>query len=334
MSGTRIFWRWWTSVRAAPVIRRTLGPPPPLRFGHDFARLPGGTVVAGFLRSDGPSPAPGDDLVPGGHGGIAEYTGQGELIRAASAGVPGYEEPIRTYAIVPLSDLDRLVTTSAPMMEDRVADVVQVWRYSDLSLLHTIPVPPGRRADGSPNPAAARYPFGPRRLPDGSILMNSYGCGLYRLTGIDSDAPRLVHVYTIQLPDAAQGEPGLGACSIPVIIDRYWIMPVGGAQAVVVLDISDPARPTEVSRLGTPATFRPHWLAKDPRSDRLVLGAELGGEDGLYLLWFDRRTGRLSFDPLIMSGDERVGYIDLKRRNWPRGPTGPAWAHAALFLDR
>jgi hypothetical protein len=83
--------------------------------------------------------------------------------------------------MVPMLDIDRVVTTSAPMMEDYSADVVQVWRYSDLKLLHTIEVPPGKRADGSPLPGAARYPFGPRRMADGSVLMNSFGCGFYRL---------------------------------------------------------------------------------------------------------------------------------------------------------
>jgi hypothetical protein len=33
-------------------------------------------------------------------------------------------------------------------------------------------------------------------------------------------------------------------------------------------------------------TFNPQWLARDPRSNRLVLGAELGGEEGFFLLRF------------------------------------------------
>lgn len=45
-------------------------------------------------------------------------------------------------------------------------------------------------------------------------------------------------------------------------------------------------------RLRTPETFNPHWLARDQRSNRLVLGAELGGKEGFYLLRFDAK-GRL-----------------------------------------
>ncbi len=100
---------------------------------------------------------------------------------------------------------------------------------------------------------------------------------------------------------------------------------------VIVLDIANPLTPREVFRLPTPETFNPHWLARDPRSNRLVLGAELGGEEGFYLLRFDAQAGRLSFDPALKS-DGQTGYLDLKNQSWPHGPSGPAWGHAALFL--
>ena len=315
-----------------PKVERSFQPPKPLRFGHDFARLPNGKMLLGFLRSEGPSPLPGDTIMPGGHGGIAEYSATGELIRLASAAAPGVKEPVRPYAFVPMLDLDRIVTTSAPMMEDHSADVVQVWRYSDFKLLHTIAVPPGQRADGSPLPGAARFPFGPRLLADGSILMNAYGCGFYRLTDVASPEPKLEHVYTIQVPDPPKEGATRGACSIPVIVGKYWIMPVGRAQTVVVLDISDPRRPKEVSRLNTPKDFNPHWAATDPGSDRIIVGAELGGEQGLYMLRFDPRTAQLRFDESIVAADGRIGYLDLEKQDWPHGATGPAWAHAALFL--
>ncbi len=321
-----------TSDPFTPRIARTLQPPAPLRYGHDFARLPNGNVLAGFLRSEGRSPAPAETLVPGGHGGIAEYTSRGELIRQASAAVPGLEDPVRVYAMVPMLDIDRIVTTSAPMEEDYSADVVQIWRYSDLALLHTIKVPPGRSADGSALPGAARYPFGPRLMPDGSILMNSFGCGFYRLSGVASGSPQLDNVYTIQAPDAPQAGRVRGACSIPSVVGKHWIMPVGRANTIVVLDVSNPAAPKEVSRLGMPPDFHPHWSAKDPLSNRVVIGAELGGEQGMFILLFDESTGRLRFDPTIVSPSKKIGYIDLEVQQWPHGPSGPAWAHAALFL--
>ena len=322
-----------TTDPRSPKIARRLKAPAPLRYPHDFARLANGNLLVGFLRSDGPSPVAEEKLVPGGHGGLAEYTPGGELLRTASGAVDGINQPVRVYAIVPMLDIDRVVTTSAPMMEDFSADVVQVWRYSDLKLLHTIAVPPGKRADGSPLPDAARYPFGPRLMTDGSILMNSFGCGFYRLSEIVSAQPRLDNVYTIQTPEPPRPDASRGACSIPTIVDKYWVMPVGRAHTVVVLDISNPAAPREVSRLDTAADFNPHWSAKDPRSDRIIVGAELGGEQGMYMLLFDKRSGKLSFDPSFGKATGKIGYVDFEGQQWQHGPSGAAWAHAALFLD-
>jgi hypothetical protein len=316
-----------------PRVERRLRPPAPLRFPHDFARLPNGNVLAGFLRSEGTSPTAEEKLVPGGHGGLAELTAKGDLVRVASAAAEGLKQPVRTYAIVPMLDIDRVVTTSAPMIEDHSADVVQVWRYSDLKLLHTIEVPPGKRDDGSPLPGAARFPFGPRRMDDGSILMNAFGCGFYRLSEIASKQPRLANVHTIQTPEPPRPDATRGACSIPTLVGKYWIMPVGRAHSVVVLDVSDPAAPREVSRLDTAADFNPHWSAKDPLSDRIIVGAELGGEEGMFVLLFDERTGKLSFDPSFGSSVGKAGYVDLEAQQWQHGPTGAAWAHAALFMD-
>ena len=321
-----------TSDPLTPKIAQRLQPPAPLRYPHDFARLSNGNLLVGFLRSEGPSPVVEEKLAPGGQGGLAEYTAKGELLRVASGAVTGLKQPVRVYAIVPMLDIDRVVTTSAPMMEDYSADVVQVWRYSDLKLLHTIEVPPGKRTDGSPLAGAAKYPFGPRLMSDGSILMNSFGCGFYRLTAISTDRPMLDNVYTIETPEPPRPDATRGACSIPSVVGKYWVMPVGRAHTVVVLDVSDPAAPREVSRLDTAADFNPHWSAKDPLSDRIIVGAELGGEQGMYMLLIDERSGQLRFDPSVRSAGSRVGYIDLEGQQWQHGASGPAWAHAALFL--
>jgi hypothetical protein len=312
----------------APRIAKRLKPPAPYRFTHDYKRLPNGNMLVGFLRSEGRSPEPGDDTLPGGHGGIAEYTGNGRLLRTASAAASGLPHPVRPYAFAVLPKQDRIVTTSAGMMEKSSADVVQIWRYSDFKLLHTLPLPPGRKADGSEWKQAAAAPFAPRVMPDGSILVNAYGCGFYRLTNAASSAPQVTNVYSIQTPNAKERN---GACSIPVVIGSHWLMPVGRENAVVTLDVSDPSKPRETSRLQFPSDFAPHWLAKDPRSNRLVLGAELGGEQGMYVLLVDPSTGRVGMDTAVGS-PERPGYLDFAKASWPHGPTGPAWAHAALFL--
>jgi hypothetical protein len=170
-------------------------------------------------------------------------------------------------------------------------------------------------------------------MADGSILMNSFGCGFYRLSRIASGQPRLDNVYTIQTPEPPRPDASRGACSIPTIVGNYWVMPVGRAHTVVVLDISNPAAPREVSRLDTAGDFNPHWSAKDPRSDRIIVGAELGGEQGMYMLLFDKRSGKLRFDPSLGLSAGKIGYLDLEGQQWQHGLSGAAWAHAALFLD-
>jgi hypothetical protein len=271
----------------APRVAKTFGPPAALRYPHDYSRTPTGTRLVGFLRSEGPSPDPAETVTPGNHGGFAEYTASGELARAVSAGTANSSTPIRPYAFALLPDIDRLVVTSAPMMEDSWADVVQVYRFSDFELLHTIDLPPGRLADGREIAGSQRAGFGPRVLPDGSVFFNAYGCAFYRLSDIRGDSPRLDAVYTLETPEPPGPGRIRGSCGVPVVFGHYWLMPVGQLHAVVVLDITDPGSPREVFRLPTPETFNPHWLARDPRSNRLLLGAELGGEEGFYLLRFD-----------------------------------------------
>ena len=314
----------------APRIVKTFDTPAPLRFPHDYTRTPSGTRLVGFLRSDGNSIDTTETETPGNSGGIAEYSADGQLLRSAMAGNAG-SAPVRPYAFALLPELDRLVVTSAPMMESSWADVVQVYRYSDFKLLQTIDLPPARLVDGAVAEGSQRAGFGPRVLPDGSVFFNTYGCGFYRLSDIGSDSPKLEAFFALDAPAARQEGSIRGSCGIPVVFGHYWINPAGKLHAVVVLDITNPSSPREVFRLATPETFNPHWLARDPHSNRLVLGAELGGEDGFYILRFDDRTGRLSFDKGL-KGEGKDGYISLKDQRWPHGGTGPAWGHAALFL--
>ena len=328
------------SIAGGIKIKSTFSPPAPLRFPHDYTRTPNGTRLVGFLRSQGPSPDPDEQTSPGNHGGIAEYSVDGELLRTASAAVAGLDKPVRPYAFAILPEQDRFIVTSAPMMEKSWAEVVQIFRYSDFSLLHTIALPVGQFPDGTTianDPAAG---FGPRVLDDGSVFLNSYSCAFYHLTQIASDAPQINVVHALKTKPSAHRNAIPGACGIPFRIGRYWIQPAGDLNAVVVLDILDPKSPKEVFRLATPKDFNPHWLAKDPLADRLILGAELGGEQGFFILQFDRGTGSLSFDKSFRGAKKsrffskkRDGYISLEKKAWPHGKTGYAWGHAALFLN-
>jgi hypothetical protein len=162
-------------------------------------------------------------------------------------------------------------------------------------------------------------------MSDGSILLNAYGCGFYRVNGVEISAPTIQHVYTIDVPPQQ-----LGSCGVPVVVGPYWVMTVGRAHLLVALDIRDPAHPVEVSRLAADTIFRPHWLAKDPGSDRIIVGAENGGENRMLMARIDAATGRLSWDESFRSADGQLG-VSFQREAWPHGRTGEAFGHAALF---
>ncbi len=322
---------------SALTVNKVLSPPPSFRFPHDYARTESGTRLVGFLRSDGASPNAEEDLTPGNHGGIAEYAQSGELLRTASAAVDGLGKPVRPYAFAVLPDKDRFVVTSAPMIEQSWAEVLQIYRYSDFELLHTLNMPAGGDVVSRGNWSARATGFGAQVLDDGSVFLSTYECSLYHLTQIETDRPALEVVHTI---DADRSGNASHACGIPVRMGNFWIQPLAKNRMVVVLDITDPKSPREVFRLETPDDFMPHWLSRDPRSNRLILGSEMGSEQGFYVLRIDESTGELAFDgdfnglkPGMFFKSRTRGYISLYRQDWPHGSTGDAWGHAALFLN-
>jgi len=323
----------------ALTVEKAFKPPASLRYPHDYKRTPNGTRLVGFLRSEGASPDPSEALEPGGHGGIAEYTVDGEFIRSVSAAVPGLEKAVRPYAFALLPEQDRFLVTSAPMHENSWPDVVQIYRYSDFTLLHTLELPVGRLSNGEVQEGSQRAGFGPRVLDDGSVFLNTYGCAFYHVTGIETDAPNVSMVHTVKTKAAKSDDYIRGACGIPVRVGNFWVQPVGAPHVVVVLDISDPTAPKEVFRLKTPRTFNPHWLGKDPLGNRLILGSELGSEQGFFMLRFDEETGALAFDKAFKGKQKGLflsrkhdGYVSFDRPAWPHGETGMAFGHAAIFL--
>ena len=310
-------------------IAKRLKPPAPYRFTHDFRRLSDGAMMVGFLRSEGASPEAGDDTMPGNHGGIAEYRADGTFVRSSSAAATGLPHPVRPYSFLEIDGGRRLVTTSASMMEKSSADVVQIWRRSDLKLLHTLTVPPGIGAKGNAVSAASGSPFSAKMMQDGSILVSTYGCGFYRLTGAEGDDPELAHVLTV----SAEADPEKrGSCGVPTLVGKWWIHPIGKESRVATFDVSDPMHPRQVASLHIAEGFAPHWTARDPKSDRIVVGAEAGMEEAMVILRLEPSTGALRFDDRLVDAKGRNGFLDFSREEWPHGRTGPAWGHAALFI--
>jgi len=294
-----------------PKLAATVDSVPGYAKPHSFWRLPNGRVLATLQFGDGKQ--------PGNPGGVALLSSRGEVLKTASSGdrrFPG--AAIRTYSLDVAPAADRFITTSAPMDGGSSADVVQVRRLSDLTVIRTLPLP-----ESAPD-STFHWPFEVRFLPgDSTALLNTWYCGFYLLSGLKGETPRLQHL--LSLPP-----PGNRGCSVPLLAGRWWIVPVARAHQYLVYDVSDPRRPRQVQAVATDTTFRPHWISREPGSDRLVLTS--GAVDHRVLLArFDTATGRMALDSTFRdAGSARPG-VSFDRPDWPHGRSGGAMPHGAVF---
>jgi hypothetical protein len=309
--GRRTFLFDW-KVADRPQVVREVDSTPGFHALHSFARLADGQVLATVQF--------GNAALPGNPGGLVRFDTSGRVIRTASSADPHFPGArIRTYSLEVMEPLDRVVTTSAPMDTERTADVIQIWRLSDLRLLATLPV------RGIPGDSVEYDPFEARVLGDGrTVFLNTYNCGLYAVTGLDSHAPAVSLVHVI-------GGPRVSGCSVPVVVGRYWIIPIAYGHVIVTFDVSDPQHPAEVARLATDSTFFPHWLGKDPGSDRLIVTDQGDGPGRMLMARLDPGTGRLAWDEAFRADSAGPLGFDFAHLPWPDGTTGPAMPHAALF---
>jgi hypothetical protein len=277
---------------------------------HTLIRLPSGHLLATYQFGDG--------KVTGDPGGLVEFDANGKLVQSSSSRDPAFPDAkIRTYGLTVLPKIDRAVTTSSPMDDERPADVVQVWRLSDLKLLKTI------KLEITPD-STQMNPFEMRTLADGSVLMNTYHCGFYRLTDLATN-PKITRVFGLHQPENF-------GCSVPLVAGKFWIMPIAYAHRYVTLDISNPAHPVEVANLPTDTTFYPHWIAADPSSDRVVVTDQGDGPPMVMVAHLDRSTGRLSWDERFRDAGAAKPGVSYHRMSWPNGVKGMAMPHGALFV--
>ncbi|MGE0443153.1 MAG: hypothetical protein AB7L66_12695 [Gemmatimonadales bacterium] len=279
---------------------------------HSFLRLPNGNVLATFQMAHAAS-----GMRPG---GLAEITPAGEVRRSAAADQPGVDPGTRVYSGAVVPGLDRIVTTTTDMVADFPAsNQLQIWRLSDLSLQHTIALPPGPRGDEGQLTAE------PRVLADGkTVLVSTFNCGLYLLDNLDGATPagRLVASFPTKENTS---------CAIPVVAGSFYLVTVPAWNAVVSLDISDPAHPREVSRAGLGADDVPHWIALSPDQRRVVVTGYGAMSNRVVLLKFDSRTGALAVDSAFREPDATApGYL-MTGKTWPHGGTGAGIPHGAVF---
>jgi hypothetical protein len=278
---------------------------------HSFLRLPNGHVLASFQHMhhvDG-------DMRMGSSGGLVEIDDQGRVIRAASSADPKFPDALlMPYSLVVLPEIDRVVVTNSSMHEeDAHGHTYQVWRLSDLKLLKTEYLDTGGRRYGEVDPEE------PRRGPDGSVFVQTLACGIERLTDMASAHPQsqLVHVF-----------PGSN-CGVPTIVGHYLIQSVPTTHGLIVLDLSNPSKPVEVSRLKIDDVFVPHWTGWDTKALRLAVTG-YGDEHRLFMFKLDQSTGALTIDQAFHDSDGRPGF-NFDDRDWSHGWKGSANPHGVVF---
>ena len=296
-----------------PRIARQFGDVEGYSHPHSFLRLPNGNVLATFqMRHDSSGAAR--------TGGLVEMTPTGEPVRSASADRTGMSPEMRVYSGQVVPAFDRLVTTTTDMHKESAASRnLQVWRLSDLSLLHTFPLPDGPA--GSESLLSAE----PRLLPDGkTVLVSTFSCGLYLMKGIEGDAPsaRLVASFPQKTGTF---------CAIPVIAGHYYLVTVPAWSAVVSLDISDPSAPREVSRLTLGPKDVPHWIAISPDQRRVVVTGYEAMQHRALIARFDPSTGQLTMDQRFREEGASEPGFRMDNKAWPHGGNAKGIPHGAVF---
>lgn len=296
---------------AKPKLDGQFGDVAGMMHPHSFLRLPNGNVLATFqMQHDAQGMAPG---------GLAELTNRGKLVRSVSANVPGVDRRIRPYSAAIVPSLDRIVTTTTDMDDKAETQAVQLWRLSDMKLLSTFNLPHGKRGDEGFATAE------PRLLADGkTVLVSTFNCGLYLLTDIAGTTP------SAQLVSSFPRKKDT-SCAIPVIAGHYYLVTVPAYSAVVSLDISDPSKPREVSRVTLNEKDIPHWLSISPNHQRVVVTGYGAMESKVVLLNFDEATGKLSMETRFRDEGAKEPGVRMDNKTWPHGGKGAGKPHGAVF---
>jgi hypothetical protein len=279
---------------------------------HSFLRLPNGNVLATFqMRHTAGKMTPG---------GLVEMTPAATPVRSSSADGAGIDPGLRVYSGGIVSALDRLVTTTTDMDADFPASrSLQIWRLSDLRLLHTITLPDGPA--GNEGLLTAE----PRLMDDGkTLLVSTFNCGLYLMEGLAGDTP------SARLVASFPQKKGTN-CAIPVIAGNYYLVTVPAWSAVVSLDISNPAAPREVSRVALGPDDVPHWIAISPDHRRVVVTGYQNLQHRVMIARFDPASGQLAWDTRFRERGATEPGFRMDDKTWPHGGQAKGIPHGAVF---
>ena len=275
---------------------------------HSFAAIPGGNRLATYQMRGHGNARPG---------ALAELHSDGTVVQTGNS--ESGSAFIRPYSLAVVSYAGRVVTTSADMHGKEPSNFVQIWRKRDLKLLQTVSLPQGPRGKEGTDPAE------PRLLSDGAtVMVNSFNCGLFLLSDLrkTSVKARLVHDFG----------GGSQNCALPVVAGRYWVQTNANLPGLIALDVSDPERPREVSRLTLAPDMLVHWIALAPDGRRIVLSGGGGAmKQKVLMARIDPATGTLSLDRDFRAKGATSEGVSFSGSDWPHGATGPAVPHGAVF---
>lgn len=297
----------------APRLTRSFQNKGDYNYPHTFSELANGNILTVFQSKNISSPEPG---------GLVELTIDGDIVQTGDANNGDSELFMRPYGLTIAPEINRAMTTNTDMLGTGDGTHVQVWELSSLSLLATLELPevPGPRR---------LNPYESRLLADGkTVMFNTLNCGLFLLQDLDDTDLEVKFVYSF---------PGADICALPHRTENYWLQAVfsrtdSSQNAIVVLDISNPLQPIEVSRLPMGEGFMPHWLSPDATGTRLVLtgyGEHLSRR--IMMLDFDATSATLSIDSNFGTGDSFGPGFMLDDQIWPHGGTGSVMAHGSVF---
>jgi hypothetical protein len=275
---------------------------------HSFVREPNQNVLATYQMRGHENDAPG---------ALVELSPEGKVLRISPAADPLGEPFIRPYSLAIVPPLDRVVTTSSDMHGKEISHSVQVWRLSDLKLLKTVRLPTGPRGSEGDDPAE------PRVLADGrTVVVSTFNCGMFVLNGLEGTAPTAELVHSLPA----------GECALPVVSGRYWVATDTSIPGLVSLDMTNPHKPKEVSRLVLGTGQRPHWISLAPDGERIVIsGGKEALETRVLMARIDRSTGSLKLDETFRDKGAAEPGVSFDRKDWPHGDTGRAIPHGAVF---
>ena len=278
-------------------------------FPHSYARTDAGNVLVTLQGMHGKYGAPG---------GLVELSPEGNVLRSASAkSAATPDELVWPYSLAVAAGKDRAVVTLAEMgwpgQPYKSTKQVQIWSVSDLKVLATVELPESGQGEHHVDPAE------PRVLADGTVFVGTFACGVYRIDDAFGVSPKAVFVHAFP-----GGTTMHNACAVPVVVGKYYVQTVPEINGLIALDVSDPMKPVEVSRLVLPEKFNmAHWVAADRKSDRLVVTGN--DQSWALVVKLDPATGAMTIDPSLPDG------INFERASWPHGDSGPARVHGALF---